>query len=137
MDQLLYKGALAKLDLVFNERIKRFKALADKMENSIALYKSYMGSKASEKLINQKREFSENIDKIETNFIQCQAYSGDEKLRTQFSNKVDELIHKVGSDYIKVIQKLDEDALEAGISWLLSIVEKTRNTTLKYLPSYS
>ena len=135
-EKLLYEGALEKLELIFNERIKRVKQLADKMKNSVELYKSVMGNKASEELINQKRELFENIEKIEKGFNECLSYSGEENKRNEFLKSIDESIEKTGIDYIKVIKSLDAHNLEIGTDWLLSIVEKTRNTILNCLPSF-
>jgi len=132
VERLLYEGALEKLDIIFNERIKRFKALANKMEKSIQLYKSIMGNKASKELISQKRELSENIQKIENSFIECLSYSGDVKNRDKFLKSID----ISSKDYIKVIKNLSEYDSKIGTSWLFGIVEKTRNTIMKYLPSF-
>jgi hypothetical protein len=122
--------------VIIEERIKRFKQLADKMEYSIELYKSIMGNKSSEELINQKRELFENRTKIENSFKEALLYSGDENKREDFLKSIDLIIKKIGTDYIKVIKNLDEDNLKIGTGWLLSIIEKTRTTILKHLPSY-
>jgi len=132
MEKLLYEGALEKLEIIFNERIKRFKQLASKMEKSIELYKSIKGNEVSNELINQKRELFENIQKIEKCFNECLSYCGDEKMKDEFLNNID----TTNKDYINVIQNLDEHNLKVGTSWLLSIVENTRNAILKYLPSF-
>ena len=136
MEKLLYEGALEKLEIIFNERIKRFKQLANKMKKSIELYKSVMGNKVSEELLNQKRELVENIQKIENSFNECLSYSGNEKGRDEFLKNLDNVYKISGNDYITVIKNLNEHNLKVGTSWLLSIVENTRNTLLKYLPSY-
>ncbi|NVM45131.1 MAG: hypothetical protein HWN79_09450 [Candidatus Lokiarchaeota archaeon] len=136
MEKLLYEGSVEKLDLILNERIKRFKQLANKMENSIELYKSVMGIKASNELINQKRELFENIQKIESSFMECLEYSGDEKNRVEFLKNIDDIYKNTGKDYINTIQNLNEHSKKLGTSWLLSMVENTRNTILKYLPSF-
>ncbi|MHA1671475.1 MAG: UDP-N-acetylglucosamine pyrophosphorylase [Promethearchaeota archaeon] len=132
MEKLLYEGALEKIEIIFNERIKRFKQLANKMEKSIELYKSIKISEMSNGLINQKRELFENIHKIEKCFNDYLSYSGDEKMKEEFLNNMD----TTNKDYINVIQNLDEKNLKIGSSWLLSIVENTRNAILKYLPSF-
>ncbi len=136
MEKLLYEGAVEKLELIFNERIKRFIQLANKMEKSIELYKSIMRSKVSEELLNQKRELVENIQKIENSFNECLSYSGNENQRDEFLKNINNTFKKTGKDYIKVIKNLNERDLKVGTSWLLSIVENTRNTILKYLPSF-
>ncbi|MHA1931919.1 MAG: UDP-N-acetylglucosamine pyrophosphorylase [Promethearchaeota archaeon] len=132
MDKLLYVGAVEKLDIIYNERVKRFKQLANKMEKSLELYKSIMGNKASEELINQKSELLENIPEIEKDFKDCLSYSGDEKKRDEFLKN----INTTSKDYINAIKNLNEDVKKAGTSWLLSIVENTRSKVLKHLSSF-
>ena len=133
MEKLLYEGALEKLEIIFNERIKRFKQLANKMETSIELYESIMGNKASKELIKQKRELFENIQEIENGFKECLSFSGDKKRRDEFL----ENINATNKEYITVIKNLNRDSLKAGTLWLLSIVEETRNNVLKHLPSFN
>jgi len=87
-------------------------------------------------LINQKRELLENIQKIEKCFNECLSYSGDEKMKEEFLKNLDNIYKKTGKDYINVIRNLTEYDVKVGTSWLLSIVENTRNTILKYLPSF-
>jgi len=132
MQKLLYEGAVEKIEIIFNERVKRFKALANKMEKSLGLYKSVMCNKASEELINQKRELIENKQKIENSFIECLSYSGHKEKRDEFLKS----INLTNNDYINVIRNLNENNIEVGTSWLLSIIEKTRSSVLKYLPSF-
>ena len=136
MEKILYKGALEKLEIIFNERVKRFKALGNKMKKSIELYKSVMGNNASQELINQKTELFENIDKIEKKFNECLSYPGEEKKKREFLTIIDISIKKTGNDYIKAIKNLDENSISIGIEWLLSIVNKTRTSILEYLPSF-
>ena len=107
------------------------------MKKSIELYKSVMGIKASDYKINQKRELFENAQRIEKSFGECLSYSGDEKKKDELLKRIDESIQKNGTNYIPVIQGLDENIAKLGSEWLLSIVEKTRKTVLKYLPSYA
>ncbi|MHA1914701.1 MAG: hypothetical protein ACW97V_10090 [Promethearchaeota archaeon] len=132
MEKLLYEGAVEKLDIIFNERIKRLKQLSNKMEKSIELYKSHMGKKASEELINQKNELLGNMEKIEETFYSLQSYSGDEKKRDEFLKNLD----ISSKDYISVIRNLNEKVKNTGTTWLLSIVEYTKNKVFEYLPSF-
>ena len=132
IEKLLYEGALEKIEIIINERIKRFKLLANKMEKSIELYKSIMGNNASEDLIKQKRELFENIQKIENGFKECLSFSGDETKKDEFLKN----INITNKDYITTLKNLSSDNREVGTLWLLSIVEKTRNSVLKHLPSF-
>ncbi|KKM02638.1 hypothetical protein LCGC14_1782430 [marine sediment metagenome] len=120
MEKLLYEGALEKLEIIFNERIKRFKQLAIK-DNEV-----------SNDLINQERELFENIQEIEKGFNDCLSYSGDEEMKNEFLNNID----IKNKDFINEIQNLSEDIKKVGTSWLLSIVENTKNVILNYLPSF-
>ena len=66
------------------------------------------------------------------NFNECLSYSGDEKMRDEFLDNID----TTNKDYINVMKNLNEYDLKVGTSWLLSIVENSRNSILKYLPSF-
>ena len=79
-------------------------------------------------------EHEENF--TEENFIECDSFSGDEKKKDGFLKSIDTKIEDTSTDYIKVMQNLDEHNLKVGTSWLLSIVEKIRNSILNYLPSF-
>jgi UDP-N-acetylglucosamine/UDP-N-acetylgalactosamine diphosphorylase len=136
LDKFLYEGAIEKLEIVFNERVKRFKALANKMEKSIQLYKSVMGNQMSEKLLNQKIELLKSIQVIEDEFISCKAYLGEESLKIEFLKSIDMSIQKKGKNYINVIQNLSETETKVGTSWLLTIIDHVRKSVLEYLPSY-
>jgi len=106
------------------------------MEKSILLYKSIKGNEVSDKLINQKRELLENIQKIENSFNECLSYSGDEIKRDEFVKNLNSIYKKTGNDYINCIKNLNERDLKVGTSWLLSILENTRISILNYLPSF-
>jgi len=136
LDKFLYDGAIEKLEIIFNERVKRFKALANKMEKSIQLYKSVMGNQTSEKLLNQKIELLKSIQVIEDEFISCKAYLGEESLKIEFLKSIYISIQKKGKNYINVIQNLSETETKVGTSWLLTIIDHVRKSVLKYLPSY-
>ena len=91
-----------------------------------------MGNKASEELINQKRELFENMQKIENGFNEGLSYSGDEEMKDEFLNNMD----ITNKDFINAIQNLGEDIKKIGTAWLLSIVENTKNVILNHLPSF-
>lgn len=60
-------------------------------------------------------------------------FLGTEKEEDEFL----ENINATNKEYITVIKNLNRDSLKAGTLWLLSIVEETRNTVLKHLPSFN
>ena len=92
-----------------------------------------MDRNASEELINQKREFFENIQKIESVFIDCRSNSGQEEKREEFLSN----INPKSDDYINTIKNLNNHIRDLGTSWLLSIVRETKSKIMKFLPSFS
>ncbi|TXT64990.1 MAG: hypothetical protein BAJALOKI1v1_490017 [Promethearchaeota archaeon] len=136
LEQLVYKGALEKIELVFNERIKRLGQLADKMKKSIELYKSVRGDNTSELLLNQKNELMTNYQQIESILREEESYLGNEDLKTEFLEHLDNILKNENNKYTKIIKHLNENVRNAGIAWLNSIIEETRNKVLKYLPSF-
>ena len=132
----LYKGALEKLDLAFEERIKRFKALVQKLPRSAEIYQSIMKEKASQKLLNQKKQLGQNwpqIEEILRNFQDGQ-FSGREK--DAFLKQMAQEKEEQGSDYIKVIQELDTKWRQMGTQWLESLVKEVNTTVLEKIPSF-
>ncbi|KKL24577.1 hypothetical protein LCGC14_2413940, partial [marine sediment metagenome] len=89
-------------------------------------------NEVSNDLINQERELFENIQEIEKGFNECLSYSGDEEMKDEFLDNID----TTNKDFISEIQNLSEEIKKVGTSWLLSIVENTKNVILNYLPSF-
>jgi UDP-N-acetylglucosamine/UDP-N-acetylgalactosamine diphosphorylase len=137
MKRLLFEGALDKLDIVFNERIKRFNQLAKKMENSINLYKSVKGADASDILLKQKRELFDNRQKIEDCFNEMRSYSGDKIKKEELLQELRQSIITNNNDYLKSIKNLNENSKSAGRAWLSSIIKETKDSILKLLPSFT
>ncbi len=135
MQQLLYEGAIEKLDLIIDERIKRLKDLANKMDNSIQLYKKLKGPNISRKLLERKKQLYENIGSIVDQLKKDTNYSGELNLRENFlknfKNNFDE-----EKNYIENIKNLDDDIKKEATNWLLEIVNKIIENAMKYLPSF-
>jgi hypothetical protein len=54
-----------------------------------------------------------------------------------FLKKIENNIKKENNNYIKIIKNLDENTTNIGINWLSSIINKIRDSALKYLPSFT
>ncbi|TFG00789.1 MAG: UDP-N-acetylglucosamine pyrophosphorylase [Promethearchaeota archaeon] len=137
LEHLLYEGALDKLEIVFNERVKRFNQLATKMEESIEKYESIKGKKASKNLLLEKRELLENYENIEKVFRDTYSSSGDKEKKKEFLKALDNNIKENKSNYLQIIKNLDENTRNVGISWLSSIIEKIKDSAIRYLPSFT
>ncbi|TFF94867.1 MAG: UDP-N-acetylglucosamine pyrophosphorylase [Promethearchaeota archaeon] len=127
----LFEGAVEKIEIILEERLKRFIDLANKMEKSINLYESMMGDQVSKTLLTQKKELFENIKAIENIFNEYISYRGDIEKRDEFLKRID-----TNLDYIKAIKKLDKKSSEVGTKWLLSIINEIREKVIQNLPSF-
>jgi UDP-N-acetylglucosamine/UDP-N-acetylgalactosamine diphosphorylase len=137
MTEALYHGLVDKLLLAIKERIKRFKALAEKMPESAKRYRSLMKEDANANLLKQKREFFERWQDLEGLFAQSLKNRGDASIREPFAEHIASEIEEKGADYVRVIQGLDRSRSAQGTSWLQGIVDRVNKETLHVLPSFA
>jgi hypothetical protein len=130
----LYAGAMDNLEIAIDERLKRFEDLSGKMETSIELGRNAVKKGTQEKLLKQKKEFSENWPKLEETFTSGKEITVDLTNRDSFIKVIHNRM-KDESDYIRVIQGLDRDASIMGTAWLQNIVDHVIRTALIHLPS--
>ncbi|MBN2284321.1 MAG: UDP-N-acetylglucosamine pyrophosphorylase [Deltaproteobacteria bacterium] len=131
----LFKGALETLDAAISERIKRFEALAEKMERSIAIAEKIGTGRKMNNLVTQKRELLEGWPRIKQCFIDAGDDAGSE-VPESFRALIDGEAEKKG-DYITVIRSLDDPSSSAGTVWLQSIVDGISAKALGVIPSFS
>ena len=137
MGQMLYEGLLDKLDMALNERIKRLKALSDKMPESVKRYRSVMKGKASEELLRQKQEFFDRWEQVEAVFADSRENPGDPSCREPFLEQIERGAREKGSDYVGVIQGLNSTWSAEGTRWLQGIVYGINRQVLDLMPSLS
>jgi UDP-N-acetylglucosamine/UDP-N-acetylgalactosamine diphosphorylase len=106
MGEELYAGAMDKLEIAIDERLKRFKDLSEKMETSIELDMYAVKKSTHEGLLKQKKELSENWPRLEETFTAGKEVSFDLKNRDSFIKVIHNRMKNEG-DYIRVIQGLD------------------------------
>jgi len=135
MGEMLYKGVLDKLSMALDERIRRFKALSQKMPESVEKYRKIMKGQASEDLLRQKQELFDRWQEVEAIFADSREDPGDPSLREPFLEHVDKHINKE-SGYVAVIQGLDRQWSARGTGWLRGIVDTINNRVLEIMPSY-
>ena len=132
--QALYDGLKDTLRQAIDERIKRFIAFCEKLNESKARYLKQMGDHASAKLIQQKDELVGNGyqagDLIGSCLDRMDAY-GDR----QFSACIQKKVGRVGSTYIDVIQSLNVDEALQGSAWLQQIVDQVTENLLDLFPA--
>jgi len=136
MDEMLYEGVLDKLDMALNERVKRLKALSDKMPESAKRYRKVMKGEASEELLRQKQELFDRWQEVEAVFADSREDPGDRSCREPFLEQIEKLIREKGSDYVAVIQGLDAGWSAEGTRWLQGIVDMVNQHVLELIPSF-
>ena len=132
----LYKGAMGKLDLALEERIKRFKALVWKLPRSAEIYQGIMKKKASQELLVQKKELYHNWQHIEKIFYHFRDIELDVQEKNAFMEQVVKESEQKDYDYLKVIQELDNKWKTMGTKWLDSLVGEINKKILEKIPSF-
>ena len=136
MSQKLYAGALDKLDMAIDERINRLKALAHKMPQSAEHYQKIVKEKNPQTLVNQKRELFDNWQEIEDVLYVFRENMVEAPEKNVFLEKVAQERKEKGSNYIKIIQGLDQKWSAIGSTWLQSIVDEVNKGVLGKIPSF-
>jgi len=131
----LYSGALEKLHLSIEERLKRFQDLSEKMEKSIEIGGKKFSGTEWETLSRQKKELLENWPKLEECFTGGFEGEIDLKNRDFFIQDIHDRLEK-SPDYIKAIQGLNSQSSSTGTAWLQAIVDHVIDRTLDVIPAY-
>ncbi|CAN2042874.1 UDP-N-acetylglucosamine pyrophosphorylase [Candidatus Magnetomoraceae bacterium gMMP-15] len=126
--QPLYQGLTEKLDMAVKERIKRLKALSEKMPNSIKI-------NPSDSLTPQKIEFYQKWDQVELYLWSACKTCGDNALRDTFIYKAEKL-REQEDNYIRVIKELKKRDKIKGRTWLQGIVDEINKNVFNILQSY-
>ena len=134
--QPLFDGLKEKLNMVFDERIKRFKELCRKMHESGRAYKKIPNEKASQQVLDQRNELYNRWPELEESFSVHRIAEDEEGLRDPFLEKIFSGIKTSGKDYISVIKGLDVEDTETGTRWLQGIVDRITAEILKIIPSF-
>jgi len=133
----LFSGLQITLKVAINERIKRLKALNDKFNFSIS--EMMKTNKGSSVLIKQKQEFIDNWSAIDEKILTFLTPEDSlcKKTRNIFIDMLINTINTNGNtDYINLIQNLDDKAVFAGTLWLEEIVEQFKYEIFQILPSF-
>jgi acetyltransferase-like isoleucine patch superfamily enzyme len=137
MGEMLYEGVLDKLDMALNERIKRLKALSDKMPESATRYRKVQRGQVDEKLLRQKEELFDKWQEVEAVFASGREDPGDHSCREPFLEQIERALREKGCDYVGVIQGLDDTWSAEGTRWLQGIVDGINRRVLDLMPSFS
>ena len=130
----IYEGALEKLDMAVAERIKRFEALADKMEQSIEISERILSGAKKERQIAQQQAFRTGWPQIKESLANVDPENRVSKEREVFFSKIEDRIVDA-ENYITFIQSLDNEAVTAGTAWLQTFVDGVAGEAIQSLNS--
>ncbi len=130
----LYAGAMDKLDLAMAERLSRFRALAEKMERSIAISEKILSGTKRELLVRQKREFLDKWPAIEACFTAGSEAVPDDPQRASFLAALKKS-GRESKSYIQAIQELDNTTAGLGTAWLQNLLASIVKRVLDCIPS--
>lgn len=134
--ELLFDGLIEKLDMAIDERMKRLKALSQKMPDSIKAYQNFAKDKASALVLQQKQELYDRWPELEASFCAQRNIACKDELRDEFLKKIRLGIKTWGQDYIAVIKGLEAGDAAIGTRWLQGIVDAVTAEAFKLLPSF-
>ena len=134
MESALHKGAVEKIEMAIEERLKRLGEVAARMPVSIEIYQKSSGI-LSEKIILKKKEFHERWQEIEQAFKECYDMTGDPLDRDGFLEVIERSADRSNSDYIAAIKNLNEKESGMGVAWLQGIIDEIKRKAWSLLPS--
>jgi bifunctional UDP-N-acetylglucosamine pyrophosphorylase / glucosamine-1-phosphate N-acetyltransferase len=132
--RMLHEGAMEKLDIVIDERLKRLENLSEKMDLSIRIAEKITRGQQQETLIHQSREFQESWPLIKETLTGGYEQEMDAVRRDQFLRALQSRMSEE-KDYIHAIRGLDYENAVLGTTWLQNIVDELTNRALDHLPS--
>lgn len=135
--ELLWHGLKDKLNSAIDERIRRLKALSQKMPDSIKIYQNTIKEKASPLVLQQKGELYEKWPELEASFDMQRGIAENNELKDVFLERIRIGIKTAGKDYIPVIKSLGFEDAEIGTRWLQGIVDAVTAEAIKIMPSFS
>ena len=135
MGDMLHQGALEILDAALAERLTRFKALADKMENSLELGEKFLPVETRGKILRQQRDFRERWPELEACLADRREEAGGREERDGFLAKLLPVRETEGNGYIGTIRSLDLDVVFLGTVWLQRLVDAVVEKGLACVPS--
>ena len=106
------------------------------MPQSAKKYRAIMANEASERLLKQKGELAERWQDVEALFRDHVENTGEPGLVEPFLEEISKEREEKGSDYVAVIQGLDESWSAKGTAWLQGIVDRISLAVMERMPSF-
>jgi UDP-N-acetylglucosamine/UDP-N-acetylgalactosamine diphosphorylase len=120
--QPMYDGLTETLNVAIDERIKRFEAFCEKLNESKKRYIWQMGTTAADSLIHQKEQLYDHRHQV-AEVIQAYTDPKDRHANPAFMAAIERGIGRAGCRYLQVIHALSSAERETGAAWLQHIVD--------------
>lgn len=134
--EALFEGALEVIDGAVQERLSRLRALAAKMEESIAVGEKVLKDRSRGMLLKQQRELLQRWPEAESRIAGLADEAIGETGRNRFLERAGDRLSSGAGDYVATIQALDRESADAGTAWLQSVVDTVESLALDALPSF-
>ena len=131
--QPLYDGLTETLNVAVEERIKRFEAFCEKMNESKRRYISQMGA-AGDSLVRQKAQLYDHRHQV-AEVIQAYTDRLDRHANDAFMAAIERGIGRMGCQYLQVIHALASTDRETGVAWLQQIVDDVTERIQSLFPA--
>jgi UDP-N-acetylglucosamine/UDP-N-acetylgalactosamine diphosphorylase len=118
------------------ERIYRFRILAEKMDRSIELAKSFLPESLHAKVILREAEFRDRWGDLEESLTSRREEKVGEKKRDEFTAALVDTGMGTAKDYLRTIASLDQGAVALGSGWMQEVVGDVFKRALSTLPSF-
>ena len=135
MGEALCRGAMEILETAMVERLTRFEALADKMEESLELGERFLPDETRGEILRQQREFRERWPELKVGLTDRREEAAGHEERDGFLAKLAPVREAQGDDYIRAIRSLDLDVASLGTLWLHRVVDAVVERALACVPS--
>jgi UDP-N-acetylglucosamine/UDP-N-acetylgalactosamine diphosphorylase len=129
----LYDGLTETLNVAVEERIKRFEAFCEKMNESKRRYLSQMGA-AGDSLVRQKTQLYDHRHQV-AEVIQAYTDRSDLHANEAFMAAIERGIGRMGCQYLQVIHALAGPDRETGVAWLQQIVDDVTERIQSLFPA--
>ncbi len=128
LGEWMYAGAVDKLMLAKKERVRRLRAVSEKMPRSAERH-------AGEKAKAVRLELHEKIDSVCALFDSDTAATAGVEFRDRFLKGLHDRMTDLGTDHVRLIQGLPASVSTEGTHWLNAIVHELCRQAADLLPS--
>ena len=132
----LLEGALEVIDAAASERLLRFRALAEKMNSSIALGRKLLPENVREKILGRQRELRDRWEELEKSLTGRSEERTGEGIREQFLASLAAAKKSAATDYLGWIGALDREVSSRGAQWLQWTVDDVVERALSTIPAF-